>query len=414
MKTRLISLILVSAALLSAAGTGARGTDFPPAADNGTMQPIDLPERLEALPDSLTPVFVNHIGRHGARFLSSEKKVERLAKALDTHPLTAQGRGMKEMLRRVIGATSGRWGALDSLGKAEWTSVARLLDALLPGFFAGGDIMATATYVPRAVESMYSFCHELGRLNPRLQMSASSGPDYNTELRFFDTDADYRDYIRSGKWKPVYEAFVAAEVPSAPAEALFTDPGAFTPKELRDLTLDIYGVIQSFGAIGLPFSPYEYMDAGAYAACARASNLQHALTRTDTYISDLPGRSARVLLRDIISTTETALSDPSASALVRGRFRFAHAETVMPLFSLMRLPGCNVGAEARPDAIARQWIGADVSPLGANFIMVVSKAPSGRIYATTYLNCRPVAPIPGSTATTVEWPRLLRHWQKML
>ena len=52
---------------------------------DGTMMPYDFADCDSVVPwdDSYTPVFINYVARHGARYLSSEKKVSTLLKALD-------------------------------------------------------------------------------------------------------------------------------------------------------------------------------------------------------------------------------------------------------------------------------------------------------------------------------------------
>ena len=55
---------------------------YPPSL-NGTMMPIQFPAMTPAIPDSLTPVMINHIGRHGARYLTSENKTARLRRAVE-------------------------------------------------------------------------------------------------------------------------------------------------------------------------------------------------------------------------------------------------------------------------------------------------------------------------------------------
>ena len=37
----------------------------------GSLGPYTAPDSLVAAPDSLTPVFVNHLGRHGSRYPAS-------------------------------------------------------------------------------------------------------------------------------------------------------------------------------------------------------------------------------------------------------------------------------------------------------------------------------------------------------
>lgn len=63
----------------------------------GSARPYPVPEGLAEVPDSLTPIFLNHVGRHGARYLSSAapsvKLAEKLAKPI--RPTCSQPRGAR-------------------------------------------------------------------------------------------------------------------------------------------------------------------------------------------------------------------------------------------------------------------------------------------------------------------------------
>ncbi len=52
---------------------------------DGTMSPYDFSSVDSALPwgGDMKPVYINYVARHGARFLSSEKKVADLKSALE-------------------------------------------------------------------------------------------------------------------------------------------------------------------------------------------------------------------------------------------------------------------------------------------------------------------------------------------
>ena len=143
-----------------------------------------------------------------------------------------------------------------------------------------------------------------------------------------------------------------------------------------------------------------------YRARYLADNLKHALQRTDTRFSDLPGKAAEGLLREIIDSSEVIVSTAEARRLIRGVFRFAHAETLMPLFSLMGLPGCTVPQEATPQTLADYWNDSFVSPLGANLILVFYAAPSGKAYVQALLNGRQIAPLPAAASPIVPWTSL--------
>ena len=79
--------------------------------------------------DSLKPVMINYVARHGARFLSSQNKVSDLRaemlKAKQYNSLTRQGSAFLQLLDNVENTTAQRWGALDSLGVVEEETLAR-------------------------------------------------------------------------------------------------------------------------------------------------------------------------------------------------------------------------------------------------------------------------------------------------
>lgn len=395
-------------------GFRSEAADYP-SSDEGTMMPLVFPAETPVLPDSLTPFFVSHIGRHGARFLSSQRKIVHLRQVLDeTSSLTPDGEAFSRLLDEVASRTAGRWGALDSLGEAEQSRVAATLDAMLPGFFAHGNVTAMSSYVARCVASMYAFCHELGRRNPGLQMTASSGPDYNPVLRFFETDSIYAAYLKNGDWRKIYDDYYSSTVPAGPASRLSAAFGPLGTGELQRITMEMYAVLQSLSAAGLPADISRFMSPVEYHACWLVSNLEHALCRTDTPWSDLPGKGASALLRDILSTADLAVGSRQEGPVVKAVFRFGHAETVMPLFSLMEIPGCTVPSDATPATVGTSWNDSFVSPLGANLQMIFCTSSSGKVYVMTLLNGRPTPSMPGADSAVTEWPRLRAFWHDLL
>ena len=78
----------------------------------------------------------------------------------------------------------------------------------------------------------------------------------------------------------------------------------------------------------------------------------------------------------------------------------------------MGLPGCTVPDNATPETLSDYWTDSYVSPLGASFMLIIYRSPSGGIYARTLLNGRPVIPWPEANATIVPWGALRDYWMK--
>ncbi|MDE6086044.1 MAG: hypothetical protein K2G40_06555, partial [Muribaculaceae bacterium] len=73
---------------------------------DGSFMPYQAPEKQLEIPDSLTPVFINHVGRHGARYPSSPKYVqgiqEMLHKADSLGTIPPLGRELMDMKEFVL------------------------------------------------------------------------------------------------------------------------------------------------------------------------------------------------------------------------------------------------------------------------------------------------------------------------
>lgn len=382
--TRLTAIVVIAVLTFLKAHAGS----FPPQL-NGSMMPFDFSRCDSTVPwdSGMTPVFINYMARHGARFLSSEKKVEslkkELAKARSEGYLTDKGIQFMTLLQQVDSVTAGDWGALNAVGKHEEKRLGEMMVNTVPELLEKGRVEAIATYVPRVVMTMYELCHELSRHSSYLEISASEGREYNPLLRFFTTDTTYVDYLKKGDWLSAYDRFVDTNVSTLPAQSLFSQN--MEPEKMRKLTLDMYGVLQSLPAAQLPWEPERWFSETEYRTCWEAANLKHYYQRSANAFSDLPAISARRLLDDIINTTDSAADGKSDGIIAK--LRFGHAETVMPLFALMQLPGCYY-PEGNANEISAYWKDWEVSPLGANLLIVLLKDSKGDPYVSLRLNGR--------------------------
>lgn len=383
--------------------------ELPPELD-GTMMPIDL-SRCDTVPvwgDTLKPCGAVYVSRHGARFLSSENKVRKLEKTLSearaSGTLTPKGERMMSLLDSVRRHTDGQWGALSDIGKQEQRILARQMHALAPMLMDTARIYARATYVPRVVMTMYEYCHTIAWLSSRVEVSTAEGHRFDSLLRFFKTDRGYAEYISDGAWKSVYQDFASHNVPTAPAVSLVgTGPG---DEKLREITMDMYGVLQGMRAVGLPAPTDYWMSEADYRRCWETANLDHYLLRSANAVSDLAPRSARVLLRAMLSSLGS-----QAAAGGEMDFFFGHAETVMPLFALMRLPGCFC-PELPMREVAERWKDYEVSPLGADLAIFLLRSESGRLYVAMRLNGKFI-PMPGSIRKVTDWLEFKTFYGKM-
>lgn len=402
MNKRILMLPLAALCLVAAAFAALPGQTLYSADQcRGSRMPYVAPDSTAAWPDSLTPVMINHVGRHGARFPTSAKHFTRLAEALESAPgLTDRGREMLALTRRAIESAEGRWGELDSLGVSEQRGLGERMFTAFPQLFIGHQVDAVSSYVPRCVASMDAFTGRINELSGGLcQICADSGEEYSPLLRPFTTDSLYLEFTRSKPYQYELEAFTHSE---QPIEVAYMMAGQqLTPEQAEEITADVYYVVSSLAAMGMEADAMRLFSLEEYNRMWQVDNLRQYLTRTASTISTVPAEIASDLVRDLIETTDDFIAGSDSATVY---LRFGHAETIMPLASLLRLPGCYYLTHYF-DTVALHWQSWNVVPMASNVRQILFRSHTGRYYLRTELNERPVTLIPGCDDLYVPWER---------
>lgn len=371
----------------------------------GSLTPYPTDIKTVAYPDSLEPVMINHVGRHGARYPSSPANCMRLRAALlradSLGTITALGRQLYALNEEVIAGSNGRWGALDSLGMAEQRAIASRMYAAYPALFGVNVVNALSSYSPRAMMSMMTFVHQLDRLSNKPDFLTSTGRMNSPLMRPFDIDQAYIDFRKEDVTAPVYDEFFNTVCPT---EAITRVLGRNYPfanaDEWRQLAMAEYYVIAGLSAMGMPSEPSKYFTKEEYNALWSCFNMRQYLQRTATTISTVPADIASALVMNLIETTDSFIEGTSDCPV---NLRFGHAETIMPLASLLRLPGCYYMTNYF-DTVAMNWKDFYVVPMASNIQMILFKAKrSGRHYLRVDFNEVPVTLIPGNDSVYLPW-----------
>lgn len=379
-----------------------------PAIYDGTMASLDTLgyESLE-VPDTLKPLFVNYLSRHGARYLSSRKKTETLEHvirvAAERGVLTPEGKAFGEFLQRVDSLSTGHWGLLSPEGMAEQRFMGRWLLSQFSDLIGHGGISAISSYVPRVVQTMYALTETILTTDPLekdVTVNTSEGRQYDSLLRFFEYDKQYEAYLDRGEWTPIYASWMHAHVPSAPAARLFTSESGLRDDILCTLSMHIYGVLQSLRCSGIGVPTTQWMSEDEYRRCWEAENLDKYLRRTWTSVSDEPARAAAPLLMAVISAMDEAAraeamrqqAGQTRQQAETARMYFGHAETLLPLYSLMNLPGCSVTVNDWAE-LPSVWKDYEIIPMGGNLTVVLLHSGRGTLYAALCLNGKWLDPL---------------------
>lgn len=385
-----VRILLLTVGLLLCHYAEAKIVSLPERYD-GTMRIYTLDNDFVQIPDSLTGFHIEYLGRHGARYLSSSKKVTRLKDILQQASaegnLSPQGIAFLGLLNRIEKCNAGKWGLLTPIGEAEERYLAKAMAERYP-FICEGRIEAIATYVPRVIASMYTFVYTLADISSEIEVTTSEGMQYSELLRYFYTDREYSEWLEGtdsaqDSWVEPLTRFGYEIIPVAPASALFKKTAK--REDLQKISMMMYGVLQSMRAAGMEAPDTRWMSEVDYKRCWEYSNAEHYLKRSLSSISTLAVDAAKPLLLNIITNTEAAISGDGVAA----NLRFGHAETLLPLVALMGLPGC----EAIPHNLSELsgvWKDYEISPLGANLCMVLAKNGEGEVYSTVLLNGKEV------------------------
>lgn len=422
MTTKLISLaaLMITIVLnVNAQPSVSPQTDYTFGQCEGSLMPYVEPEHPYEYPDSLQPVFINHVGRHGARYAASSANSLTLQRVLDIadslRTITPLGKKLRVLNAEVIRLSTGRWGQLDSLGFAEQQGIARRMFFNFTEVFSRkGTVRATSTYVPRAMMSMYAFVHTLDELNNHNTYTTNTGRGNSPLLRPFDTCEDYLQFRREKMWEPAYEDYFASVCPVSAIERVLGTRFPFdeTSDEKQRIALIEYYVVAGLSAMGLPSQMATYFTREEANALWSCFNLRQYLQRTASTVSAVSAEIAADLVMDIIETTDDYINNPEASPCAV--LRFGHAETLMPLFSLMHIPGAFYMTNYF-DTVARHWCDFDIVPMAANIQFILFKAKaSGRYYVRVDVNERPVALRQGDLATIYPWGELRRYLMNII
>lgn len=389
-------------------------TDYTFSQCEGSLTPYPEEVTSVAFPDSLTPVFINHVGRHGARYPASSANCLALRRALlradSLGTITPLGRRLAQLNDKVIAASDNRWGALDSVGMAEQQQIAtRMFMNFAEVFANGATVKALSSYSPRSMMSMYSFTHQLDRLNNRLSFTTTTGRLNSALMRPFDTDAAYLEFRRARTWEPPYQEYFEATCPLTAIKRVLGDNYPYgDDADARTLAITEYYVVAGLSAMGLPSAMQTYFTAEEANTLWSCFNLRQYLQRAASTVSTVPADIAAALVLDLIETTDRFV-EGNGSDGVCAVLRFGHAETLMPLLSLLKLPGCSYLTNYF-DTVRLHWRDFDVVPMAANIQFILFRAArSGRYYVRVDLNERPLALRRGDSDVYYPWGELRRY-----
>ena len=207
---------------------------------------------LTPAPEGYEPFYISHYGRHGARYMTSDKIYRRLRKQLDSARtlgiLTPYGKDVRHRIKIAAADAKDRAGELTTLGARQHRAIARRMYDNYPSLLSQPlQVTANSSNSRRVMLSMAYFCNELKSLNPSLEfsMDASEHDLYyiksNKAIVVPDEPRDDELYRELKKFKKKYNSGwpqMEALFTDPQKAATFIDPGEFAD-DLFKMTIDM-------------------------------------------------------------------------------------------------------------------------------------------------------------------------------
>ena len=385
----------------------------------GTAMPYPLIKNLPVLNhDGMVPFYINHLGRHGARFPTSGKALEKVRNVLilaeQENRLTVKGQELLATVLRLSEAFEGRWGELSAVGEQEQKGIAERMLLRYPGIFVdSARIEAIASYIPRCISSMDAFLSGMEKQDSSLVIKKSAGKQYNPLLRFFDLNKPYVYYKEKGDWISLYESFVQDKIVFTPVmKRIFLTSGQETEQEKREFVMALFSIAAILPDTGLSFNMKGILNDKEWYGYWQTQNLRQYLTKSAAPVGNmLPVAIAWPLLSEFIQTTEQAINGQSDN---RVDLRFAHAETVIPFVALMGIGKTDIQI-ASPESVSIYWKDYEIAPMAANVQWVFYRDKNCQVWVKIFLNEQEVTiPVVTSFFPYYRWEEVCHYLKQRI
>jgi len=409
----------------------------------GTKMPYTQPgDKITSPPPGFSAVFINYVGRHGARFLtkagSDITALQVLQYAGELGVLTAKGKRLKVMTEQFIAIEKGNYENITQLGAGEQEEIGERMSHNYQSVFKGKGLDVIMTHKVRTQQSADAFLKSFNQYPG--QKNKNILPDsMDYALRFYDLSPGYERFKGSASIQTRIDSLakdrrtdrVARDICSR----LFTP--AFCKKMMAGIDIPIGSKKVTIDAIlfseylydlyGVQFSvPLELEKSGT---ATGGVDFGIAFSRDDlAWLSfrneaedflekgaglDTLGIQVRVavpLLMDFLSTTASIADGSQKKDAI---LRFTHAEAISPFATLLGLRIASV-PNTSIYHFQEKWQAENIIPLSANIQWIVYS--NGKEYLLkVLLNERESAlPLPTDMYPFYHWEAVREYYVKKM
>lgn len=378
---------------------------------------VKVDENYTKEPEGFTPFYINHLGRHGARYLSSSKSIDKilneLIEASERKELTPLGEELLKDVLQLKNSEEGKYGLLSQIGKDMEFGIGKRMYKNYPQVFKENrEILAEATYVKRTQESMNEFLktfkENISEDNVKTKINKKADPI----LRFFDLNLEYIEFKENGDWKTMLNSFQnRSKIYLEITNRIFKSKDMLSAKNSLKFTTDLYGLYTNQYDIGENVGLSKYFTQEELKYFWANKNLSMYLEKGPSSVGqNLPMDISFALLEDFLSTSENAIKNENIAA----NLRFAHAETVVPFASLLKIDFASKQTNDLNN-VENIWKDYEVSPMGVNIQWIFYKNEKNDILVKMLYNEKEINfPIESNMKPYYKWDDVRKYYEKVI
>ncbi|WP_428329340.1 histidine-type phosphatase [Mucilaginibacter sp.] len=351
-------------------------------------------------PAGYLPVFINHVGRHGARHLTKDVAktyaYALLMEADSSISLTDKGKKLKQMVAALQKIEQGNTKFISAEGRDELYGLGKRMFLNYSKVFNGKvNLDVAVTKEVRTTQSANSF---LSGFNSNLKDSASVR-FYNddTSLRFYDLSPAYKKFEDSvancGLMLSLKKAVGFNELVNNVINQFFNINFITKLDQTRKekFVSDLFGFTTIKYSLKAEINEKQFektsLNFESFFTCEELRKLGQ-IESVDENLKKGPGtdnngiqvRVAVPLLVDFIKATDDFIKNDKYSA----HLRFAHAETIAPFAALLQITTADKAA-INIQSLKSNWHSSAIIPLSANIQWVFYKRKGSPDYLVKVL-----------------------------
>ena len=315
--------------------------------------PVTKTELAEA-PAGYEPFYISHYGRHGSRWMTSDKRYTWICRHFDdTQNLTKLGKDVRKRLAKVWKNAEGNGGKLSPLGGRQHQGIAKRMYENFPQLFTPeARLTARSSVVGRCTASMENFLKSLGQ---QAKLKDLTGVTDSADMAWIAYTSPEMKDLENRTNVPLKIS------PNRFIKALFLDPSKVRKPE--KLFTEMHTLASDMQDVELKLSFYDLFTPEELEAVYEQNNIRMSRCNGDDILNEgIPARSAISLWQRIEADADAAIARGGVGA----DLRFGHDTNLYRLMTLMDIYTKGMGMD-------------EILPMAANLQMVFYKNAQGHV-----------------------------------